>query len=233
MAYEKSAEFYDAIYSWKKYDQEVEMLSGLAAERGIDQGAWLDVACGTGKHLSHVPARFQTEGVELDPDMHAIAAKRLPDSRIHLGDMRSFRLERQFEVITCLFSSIGYMTEPEDLDAAVANMALHLRTVGVLFIEPWFMPQQFFDGHVGMDSHDGERLKIARIGRSWTEGPISCMEMHHLVGTPDGVQYFTEVHRLGLYTDHEYRAAFERCGVSVERRDPGPTGRGLYVGRKG
>ncbi len=227
--YDKSAEFYDAIYSWKDYATEVNRLRGVLAARGISSGTLLDVACGTGKHLSLLTPHFRAEGVELAPRMAEIARGRLPGTPIHEGDMRSFHLERHFDVVTCLFSSIGYMTELENLHEAIANMARHGR---VLVVEPWFHPHQFSDGHVGGDMYKGDGLKIARIARSWTEGPVSCMEMHHLVGTPDRVVTFVETMRMGLFTDAEYRAAFAAAGMKVEHDAEGLMGRGLYVGSK-
>jgi SAM-dependent methyltransferase len=156
----------------------------------------------------------------------------VPDVKVTVGDMRDFDLGCRFDVVTCLFSSIGYMEEPEQLHSALETMARHLLPGGLLVVEPWFHPHQFFDGHVAGDLYTGDDLKIARIGRSWTEGPVSVMEMHHMVGTPEQVDTFTETHRMGLYTDGEYRAAFEGAGLSVEHDAEGLMGRGLYVGQK-
>lgn len=232
MAYEKSARFYDAIYTWKNYPEEVERLKAILAARGHRGGRLLDVACGTGRHLELLKETFEVEGVELDPAMAVFARERVPGVTITVGDMRDFDLGHSFEIVTCLFSSIGYMEEPDQLHAAIATMARHLTPGGLLVVEPWFHPQQFYDGHVAGDLFDGEGMKIARIGRSWTEGPVSVMEMHHMVGTPDEVSTFSETHRMGLYTDGEYRAAFEAAGLRVEHDAEGLMGRGLYVGQR-
>lgn len=230
MAYEKSAQFYDAIYTWKKYDQEVERLKAILAARGHRGGRLLDVACGTGRHLALLKETFEVEGVELDPAMAKVAMERVPNVTVTVGDMKDFDLGRRFDVVTCLFSSIGYMEEQDQLHQAIATMVRHLQPGGVLAVEPWFHPHQFFDGHVAGEMHSGEKLKIARIGRSWTEGPVSVMEMHHMVGTPERVDTFVETHRMGLYTDGEYRAAFEAADLQVEHDAEGLMGRGLYVG---
>ena len=52
-----------------------------------------------------------------------------------------------------------------------------------------------------------------------------------MVGTPEGVEVFTERHEAGLFTDEEYRAAFVAAGLEVEHDETGLIGRGLYVGR--
>ncbi|MGV3617716.1 MAG: class I SAM-dependent methyltransferase [Fimbriimonas sp.] len=228
--YEKSARFYDAIYTWKDYRAETARLREILTAHDKPAGTLLDVACGTGRHLELLKESYDVEGLELDPGMVAIARERVPGVTVTIGDMAAFDLGRRFDVVTCLFSSIGYMEEPDRLHAAIAAMAGHLQPDGVLVIEPWFYPHQFYEGHVGGDFHEGEDLKIARIARAWTEGPVSCMEMHHLVGTPGRVDSFVETHRMGLFTDGEYRAAFEAAGLAVEYDAKGLMGRGLYVG---
>jgi hypothetical protein len=59
---------------------------------------------------------------------------------------------------------------------------------------------------------------------------MSIIEFHYLVGTPRGVEHFTELHELGLYTHEEYLAAFEACGLDIRYEKDGLIGRGVYVG---
>ena len=73
----------------------------------------------------------------MTPEMLEVARARHPEITFHQGDMRTFDLGRRFDVVTCLFSSIGYLRSPSDLRAAVINMARHLQPGGVLIIEPW------------------------------------------------------------------------------------------------
>lgn len=227
--YVRTAGFYDAIYAWKDYPGEVERLLAMLQSRGVGAGTWLDVACGTGKHLALLPNTFEREGLELDPGMAEIARQRLPDVPIHVADMRDFRLDRTFDVVTCLFSAIGHMTDLPDLHQAIRTMAQHVKPGGTLVVEPWFFPHQFVDGFVGGDFYDQPELKIARVARNWTEGPISVCEIHHLVGTPGHVESFVETLRLGLFTDHEYQTAFQAAGLTVEHDPEGLMGRGLYL----
>ena len=58
-------------------------------------------------------------------------------SALEVADMTSFDLGRRFDVVTCLFSSIGYVGTAERLDQAIATMAAHLEPGGTLIVEPW------------------------------------------------------------------------------------------------
>jgi hypothetical protein len=58
------------------------------------------------------------------------------------------------------------------------------------------------------------------------------INFHYLVATPEGVQHFTELHELGLYTKEEYLEAFRAAGLATTYETDGLIGRGMYVGRR-
>lgn len=221
------AKVYDAVYRWKDYEGETKRLKEILSAHGHPAGTLLDVACGTGQHLFRLREVYRVEGLELDPEMTAIARSR--GLTVHEGDMETFDLGRRFDVVTCLFSSIGYMETPERLQRAVARMAAHLNEGGLLVVEPWFSPDQWRDGSVHADHVDDEDLKIARMSVSRTDGPVSVMDLHHMVATPEGVETFVTHHRMGLFADWEYREAFTAAGLGVEHDEEGLMGRGLYL----
>ena len=72
---------------------------------------------------------------------------------------------------------------------------------------------------------------MARVVVSGREGDVSTLEMHYLLATVDGVEHVEEVHRMGLFSADQYRAAFEAAGLRYERAD-GLTGRGLHIGTR-
>ncbi len=106
----------------------------------------LEVACGTGIHASILQKNYQMEGLDLDPEMLAVASQNYPDIPFHQADMVDFDLGKQFDAITCLFSSIGYVKTKKRLETAIQNMTRHLLPGGVLIVEPWFTPEQWKPG---------------------------------------------------------------------------------------
>lgn len=224
-----SAAIYDAIYSFKDYAAEAAMIDATIRSRAPDARTLLDVACGTGRHLEHLRARYDVAGLDADANLLEIARARNPGVALHGGDMVDFELDAKYDAVTCLFSSIGYTLVPERLDRAVAAMARHLTPGGVLVVEPWFFPEHFQTGHLGAVFVDEPDLKVARMNTTEATDGISRLYFHYLVGTPEGIASFTEEHEVGLFEDARYRAAFERAGLAVDYDPEGPMGRGLYV----
>ena len=228
--FSRSARIYDAIYaSIRDYPREAAQLDALIQARRPGAKSLLDVACGTGVHLDHLAGRYEVEGLDLDPEMLAVARERLPDATFHQGDMASFDLGKRFDAVVCMFSSIGYVKTEEWLRDAIASMARHLEPGGVLVVEPWLTPDAWSDRHVGAVFVDEPELKIARVNVAEREGTISSFEFQYLVGTPDGVQHFSERHELGLFTVEQQLEAFRAAGLEAEHDPEGPMGRGLYV----
>jgi SAM-dependent methyltransferase len=233
MTYDRSADVYDALYAWKDYAAEAARVRDLVEERRPGARTVLDVACGTGMHLAALRAWYEVEGVDLEPGLLEVARRRLPGVRLHEGDMRNFELDRQFDAVTCLFSSIGYMQSLEDLRLAINNMGRHLAPSGVLLIEPWLTPDGFTPGQIGgplVGEADG--LKVVRMNDGRVEGHLSIMEFHYLVGRSEGIEHVSETHTLGLYSADDYRAALEASGLRVEYDLDGVMGRGLWIGLK-
>jgi SAM-dependent methyltransferase len=228
--FSRSARFYDAIYSFKDYPAEAERLHELVAARVPAARTLLDVACGTGAHLAELRRWYEVEGVDLDPGLLEVARERLPGVPLHEGDMADFDLGREFDVVTCLFSSIGYVRTHDGLMRATASLARHLAPGGVLIVEPWLEPGVWEPGRIGSVFVDEPDLKVARMN---VGGSAEVMEMHYLVGTPDGIESFVERHEMGVFSRDEHVEAFRAAGLMVEHDPDGLMGRGLYIGTRG
>src|SRR5437870_1126498 len=145
----KSARIYDALYAWKDYDIEAQRLRDTIQGRGLSDGATLlDVACGTGAHIAHLKQYYRVEGLDLDPELLAIARERNPEIVFHEGDMVDFKLDHRFDVVTCLFSSIGYVKTVPRLNQTLANLARHTAPGGLVLVEPWLMRDVYQVGGV-------------------------------------------------------------------------------------
>jgi len=230
--FSKTPRYYDKIYSFKDYQAEAQRLMALIQENLRSGGnQLLDVACGTGHHIKYLKQHFAVEGLDISEELLEVAHQRNPGVLFHQSDMIHFELGKRFDVVTCLFSSIGYVRTIENLRRAVNCMAQHVMPGGVVVIEPWFTPDTWRPGTVHAQFVDEPELKIARVNTSFAEGRLSYFDLHYLIGTPEGTEHFVEHHELGLFEQGEMVAAFEGAGLVVSYDSEGLTGRGLYIGR--
>jgi ubiquinone/menaquinone biosynthesis C-methylase UbiE len=232
--FSKTADYYDTVYhSFKDYEAEADRLTVVIEENLRSEGRrLLDVACGTGSHITHLKQRFQVEGLDVSTEFLEIARRKHPEVTFHHGDMVEFDLAARFDVVTCLFSSIGYVRTLENLTQAVTCMVRHLVRGGVLIIEPWFTPDTWYTPSVHATLTDEPELKIARVNTSLVDGRLSYFDLHYLIGTPEGTEHFVERHELGLFETEEMRKIFTEAGLDVRYDAEGLTGRGLFIGRR-
>lgn len=226
--FEKSALYYDLIYSTKDYRGEARRLRALLPEGAR---SLLDVGCGTGEHHRFLPD-LEIHGLDLNPDLLQIARLKNPTADYIEGDMRGFALGRTFDVVTCLFSAIGYCQSLLDLVHALKCMAEHLAPNGLMMVEPWLTPDVWQGGRIYSDLLQNESMHVCRMSHSRRAGHLSVVDFHYLVGeTGKGVRSFAEQHVMGLYTPEEMAEAFQQAGLISEYDETGLTGRGLYTAR--
>ncbi len=219
--YERADVYHDFYHGrGKGYGAEANALVAIATRHTPGATTLLDMACGTGSHLVELAGSFQdVVGVDLSSEMLAVAAREYPGRELHQGDMRKCSLDRHFDVVTCMFSSTGYLVDQADLDGAIANLAAHLAPGGTLIVEPWWFPETFQPGWVGADLVEAGNRRISRMSHTVSAGLLtrnaSRMTIHYTVGSPDeGIEHFTEEHVMTLFSRDAYERSFQRAGLS-------------------
>jgi SAM-dependent methyltransferase len=228
--YDRSARYYDAIYSFKDYAAEAEMLRALIEARRPGARRLLDVACGTGEHLKHLQAWYDVEGVDASGPMLAVAREKLPGVPLEQADMLGFDLGRTFDAVVCMFGATGHLPDEAALGTAVARIARHLEPGGVAILEPWLTPEKYTAGRVSGLMVDQPELKVARMSVGRVEDGRAVMDLHHLVATPSGVEHFVERLDMTLFPHEAYARALDAAGLRVEFDPQGPMDRGLFIG---
>ncbi len=228
----KSQAFYEAIYDarGKDYAAEAAWLHATITAANPRAKRLLDVACGTGAHLRYLRRHFAVAGVDADPAMIAIARERLGDDvPLHVARMEALAVEQPFDVVICLFGSIGYVADEAELHATIARFAAAVGPGGLVIVEPWVMLEDYRENTLDASFVDQPHLKIARISTNERYGRTAVVRFDYLVGEPTGVSSFGETHKLQLFTDDEYLAAFEAAGLKARNERSDLFYRGLYV----
>jgi ubiquinone/menaquinone biosynthesis C-methylase UbiE len=235
LQFHELAEYYDALNDWKDYRIESGRLEAIARRFGRSgRTSWLDVACGTGRHLEHLRRNHRVVGVDVSPEMLRVARRRLPGVRLVRADMRSFALDEQFDIVSCLFSAIGHLTSKQDILRAFANFARHLKPGGVVIVEPWIERSAFRSSFVHLRSHVSPGLSAVRMSFSSRRGNLSAIHFHFLIGRPGQAIRYYEVTDHGLLLSRaELIRLMWDAGLEPRFLSRGlMPGRGLLLGTK-
>lgn len=212
----------------------------------------VDLGCGNGHYLELLSASIpECWGVDVLESNIAYARSRGSSCFFQVGDMRSVRLGRPFDVVMCLGNALSYLLTDEDLGLGVTTFDVHARP-GSLLILDLLNARCYLDG-------DGFRERIE--GRIETpEFTADSVAVHHLdrptrrlkrmrtwriPRQPDVVDvaeyrllYPEEIRRLleaggfevlAMYDNREFRDSDLAGSVTGEPDCAGMRGRKLYV----
>ncbi|MCP4247767.1 MAG: class I SAM-dependent methyltransferase [bacterium] len=107
-------------------------LSPIVANELPRARTWLDLCCGTGSLLRPVSENgFAATGVDISKHQIRRARKNVPGAKFVVQDVRRLSLGRAFDVVTCMFDSLNYLTTKQDLLAAFRKARSHLTQSGI------------------------------------------------------------------------------------------------------
>lgn len=275
--FESWAHLYDDVYAarGKDYRKEAEYLRVVIAkavdstrvsesspsagtfesksEPPLTRPRLLDVACGTGLHLRHLSRDFDVQGLDRSPEMLRVARNHLPSTVFHEADMTRFRLRQSFEVVTCLFSSVGYLDGPAELNVAISTMAEHVAEGGCLLVEPPVSRERVQPPRVTEDVFVSDGREWRRKTDATLDGPLLHIRFlysragheEHNGSAGESTLYEDQLceeqlceeqlcdeQPIYLFTDQEMRTAFQRAGLEWSWDPEGPSGLGLHIGSK-
>jgi ubiquinone/menaquinone biosynthesis C-methylase UbiE len=231
----KLAKYYDRVYSFRDYLDETVRVQNLII-RYLESGGntLLDVACGTGLHLKHLKDDFSCTGVDASTVMVKIARKNAKGVTFKQADMRKLKLGKQFDVITCLLSSIGYVKTAVNLEKTIRNFAKHLTKGGLVLIEPSNANSVYVKGEPRITAYDGKEAKIVRINVTKVRQVSAVLSMHILIAERGkDARYFIDKHELGLFGINNTLKIMNAAGLKSKYLKNGlMPGRELLIGIK-
>jgi len=114
----------------KEVDEYINLINSIAKEPVHNV---LHLGCGSGGHDLYFKKHFKITGVDISIGMLNKAKAVNPEVEYIEGDMRTIRLDRQFDCVI-IPDSIDYMVSLDDLKQAIHTSAIHLKIGGVLLI---------------------------------------------------------------------------------------------------
>lgn len=122
---------YDVIQS---DSTSAETCQALVERHRPDAATLVDFGCGTGRDLEVLAKRFECIGVDLQPGMVDFARQERPALDIRAGDMRTVRLGRRTDVVTCLGNSLAYVHDNDEISEVFETFAAHVGPGGLLVL---------------------------------------------------------------------------------------------------
>ena len=140
--FDEYGDYYDLIYSDKKYLAEAKYINNILKSQGISKGNILEFGSGTGKHgtlLSNFG--YKVHGIELSSKMFNIANKLSKKNfSCQQGDITEVNLNKKYDAVFSLFHVMSYQTTNEKLQKAFENASRHLKSGGLFIFDFWYSP---------------------------------------------------------------------------------------------
>ncbi|RYG72997.1 class I SAM-dependent methyltransferase [bacterium] len=217
------APYYDELMQVVPYDAWVDYVLLLFSMVEHDPQQLLDCACGTG-NVSFELAKtgIDVTGVDIAPDMIAIAQQKAAETEtdIHfeVADLTKFDMNRKFDSATCLYDSLNYILDPQDLRACFAHIANHLETGGIFVFDmnsDYALTADLFT-QANLDPR--KALHYDWQARHDPETRITSVEMSFRRKESDGtIAEFRETHRERAYELEEVQVMLEETGWEIAK----------------
>jgi SAM-dependent methyltransferase len=219
---------YDALYRDKNYAEECELIDSLIKRYGTSGRQILDLGCGTGSHCVRLAQMgYSVVGVDRSEAMLARARAGIaqlnghPDADLHLGDIRSIALGRQFDCALLMFSVLGYQLEDCDVQATLETVHRHLRPGGLALFDVWYGPSV-------LSQRPSERLKrvsledteIVRAASGTLDPTRHVCSVEYRTSTHRGAEVIAECferHEVRYFFRSELQTLCERSGLELFR----------------
>ena len=140
------AKYYDLFYENKDYPDEALFIHNIIKRyhsKSADNISMLDIGCGTGIHaLELMTHGYNIEGSDISSDMIELARNRSSNagkdiSFYNESFQTSHKINKKYDVVLALFSSINYVLSDEDINKSFQNMNSLLNDGGILIFDFW------------------------------------------------------------------------------------------------
>lgn len=160
--YERLAKIYDK--DWGTFSiSYLRLIKHLSHKYNFKPSSVLDVACGTGNLASELSKLdYEVTGIDISKDMINIAKSNNPELQFHVADMTNFSIDGKFDLITCTFDSINYLTEDGQILKALANIHSQLSNNGY-FIFDINTPTIYEENHFGVIDREFGGIKFKQV----------------------------------------------------------------------
>lgn len=218
------ARFYDLFYRDKDYAGEAAYVGDLLRQHAPQAVELLNLGCGSGRHDRELLRQgYRISGVDCSTEMLTTARREssgLEGLDYHAGDIRSIRLDRQYDAVVSLFHVISYQTTNDDLLAAFATARAHLAAGGVFIFDCWYGPGVLTDRpEVRTRRYEDDEVAVTRSAHPVMHPDLDVVAVQYQLDIqhkPGGsTEQVGEIHRMRYLFQPELQLLLSLTGFVV------------------
>lgn len=231
--YTELAEWWPLVSAPADYAEEADFFRGLlteACEAPVE--TLLEFGCGGGNLASHLKRHFRLTLTDLSPDMLAVSKALNPECEHCAADMRTARLDRQFDAVM-IHDAINYMQTEEDLRQTIETACAHVRPGGAAVFAPDCIRESFRakTSHGGHDGPDGRAMRY--LEWTWDPDPVDTtyqVDFAFLLrDAAGGVRATSDRHVCGIFPQRIWQRLLTAAGFRPHSK-PSPWRHEVFVG---
>lgn len=237
--YSEIAPWWQLISPPHDYEEEAAFVLSQIRTAPIHVRDVLELGSGGGNNASHLKSCFNMTLVDASEEMLEVSRRLNPECEHVQGDLRTIRLDRQFEAVF-VHDAIDYMLTERDLGQAIDTAFTHCSPGGLAIFVPDYTRETYQPSteHGGTDGPDGRGARY--LEWTWDPDPADTSvltEYAFLLRDAGGAAHtLHQTHRNGLFARKTWldllaAAGFEAESVderTSEDREP----REIFIGRR-
>ncbi len=147
--------------------KEVDFLISVSEKHAeTTPSTFLDIACGTGRHLKELSRRGRLGfGVDTSYELLQIARKTAPDAKFYEADMRFFKIDITVDCAYSLWDSYVYLSQRKDVVAFAKRCSAHIKRGGILILDSKNYQRQLPDVEIAHRINVFADLQISTVVR--------------------------------------------------------------------
>ena len=215
--YTAHADWWQLLSPPADYEEEASFIrETILSAMGGKPATMLEFGSGGGNNASFLKEHFELTLTDLSPAMLRISRGLNPECEHIEGDMRTLKLDRQFDVVF-IHDAIDFIVSLSDLELTIRNAFEHCVPGGIALFMPDYTTETFVAGtqHGGED--DGDR-GLRYLEWDWDPDPddhsyVSLMAC--VLRDSDGtIRCFEDHNEFGLFSMDEWLRTIDDAGFN-------------------
>ncbi len=134
--YDKFASFYNEYWTVGTPQIMLEAVKNIIDDKVEANASVLDICCGTGDICGEMyKLGYDVMGLDGSSKMIEYARENAPKVEFIVDDAQYFEIDKQFDVITCLFDSVNHLVDDNVLINVFKNCNKHLKSNGYFIFD--------------------------------------------------------------------------------------------------